>query len=711
MKRSAFGTALGLAALAAVLARLPALRAPFFADDWLFLDLVRSRSLVAALLAPDPIGNFFRPLGRAFWFWSLGHATGESAPAFHAANLALLVACVIMVALLGRRLAGERAGAIAAAVLALSYAADVPVFWASGSQDLLAATLALACLLAFVAGRRWLAALLLLLALLGKEVVVLAPVPAALLARRAGESWRTSARRAWPLALAVGLWAVALAAFMASHPRPAGASFTLLGPLDALAGVVRTLFGLEWATGGAPLVPFAMPNALEGLALLAAAAAAWWLAPPARPAASPPARRRANARERGAAPSRGGAGAAPAERAPAAHATRASREALLGALAWVVVAALPVAIVTSIWSAYYYLFAICGASLLLGLLLARSSRLAAASVVVVLGIASLEASQLEEFATAPGALTAQSHVNRFYLMRGMNVISRGIADLRELHPTMPHRSTMFVAGLPSFAAFQVADGPLLRGVYRDSSLRSYFLSQLTPARVQRGPAWFIEFDPHTGHLIDETDDSTLYVRVALAQLLNEKPEVARVALQLAEQKHDTLRVTHYLAAFVALSMGDTAAARAGLAAAHCAWTGGGEAALAAIRARAASGDTTGAIAMLDGAITSHALDVRFHALLATLQIARPDSREKAPLEAYITRVLAPDDPLSWRLWAFALFYQNRIDEADRALQRYAAMAPQAAARDIAGQQLGQYIKRMRPGGDIAQRAMRSEAER
>ena len=33
------------------------LRAPFFADDYLFLDQVRDRSLPAALTSPDPIGK------------------------------------------------------------------------------------------------------------------------------------------------------------------------------------------------------------------------------------------------------------------------------------------------------------------------------------------------------------------------------------------------------------------------------------------------------------------------------------------------------------------------------------------------------------------------------------------------------------------------------------------------------------------------------
>src|SRR5262249_43451637 len=77
--------ALVLAAGAATHAAI--LRAPFFADDYLFLDQVRARPLVEALLSHDPLGNFLRPVGRQLHFWIWSHASGESPLAFHAVNL------------------------------------------------------------------------------------------------------------------------------------------------------------------------------------------------------------------------------------------------------------------------------------------------------------------------------------------------------------------------------------------------------------------------------------------------------------------------------------------------------------------------------------------------------------------------------------------------------------------------------------------------
>ena len=57
--------ALALVLVAGAWLQISALRLPFFADDYLFLDQIRGRSLWAALTSPDPLRNFWRPVGRA----------------------------------------------------------------------------------------------------------------------------------------------------------------------------------------------------------------------------------------------------------------------------------------------------------------------------------------------------------------------------------------------------------------------------------------------------------------------------------------------------------------------------------------------------------------------------------------------------------------------------------------------------------------------
>src|SRR5437870_5776905 len=154
-----------LAAAAAI--QVSAVGLPFFADDWLFLDQVRFRSLPAALLSRDPLGNFVRPVGRQLWFWIISRL-GESPAVAHALNLALFLVVVALLFVVARRAAGTRAATIAAALLALHYAADVPVRWVSGSQDLLAAVAALGAIALCLAGRTWPAAAALAVGLLSK---------------------------------------------------------------------------------------------------------------------------------------------------------------------------------------------------------------------------------------------------------------------------------------------------------------------------------------------------------------------------------------------------------------------------------------------------------------------------------------------------------------------------------------------------------------
>src|SRR5215831_11351101 len=249
----------------AALARPGALRAPFFADDWLFLDQVRARSLFATLASPDPIGNFARPLGRQIWFWLMANLSGESSAFFHYASQAVFVVAVGLLFRLGWRLGGLTVAAFAAAFLAFHNAADVPLSWASGSQDLLAVTLGIGSVLLFVEGQRWWAAALLFLGLLSKETIALAPIAAVVLARRveggSAEPWRRTIVRAWPFAAAWAAW-LALLAVAAARGRAhlGGLPFQPVFLVAAVVNLMRTVLGLEWRTGSQPWIPFQWPH-------------------------------------------------------------------------------------------------------------------------------------------------------------------------------------------------------------------------------------------------------------------------------------------------------------------------------------------------------------------------------------------------------------------------------------------------------------------
>src|SRR5262252_4565013 len=82
------------------------LRAPFYGDDFNFLELARSHTLWGALTAADPLGNYFRPVSRPLTFWVLGRLGRESPLVFHLASWALWVAILALLLDLTRRLGG-----------------------------------------------------------------------------------------------------------------------------------------------------------------------------------------------------------------------------------------------------------------------------------------------------------------------------------------------------------------------------------------------------------------------------------------------------------------------------------------------------------------------------------------------------------------------------------------------------------------------------
>jgi hypothetical protein len=169
---------------------------------------VRSRSLVNTILSPDPLGNFFRPVGRQVYFWLNAHIGNESPVFFHIVNMCLFLTVLGLLFFVAKRLAGQLAAIVAAGFLALHYAIDIPIRWASGSQDLLALVGALITLQMISMGRKWLAVPTFFLSLLCKETVVFTPLVAILIEHSQCKSWKEAVHRAWPLFLVIAPWAV-----------------------------------------------------------------------------------------------------------------------------------------------------------------------------------------------------------------------------------------------------------------------------------------------------------------------------------------------------------------------------------------------------------------------------------------------------------------------------------------------------------------------
>ena len=663
------GATLALVVLAAVWLQVSALSLPFFADDYLFLDQARGRSLWAAWTAPDPLRNFWRPVGRQVYFWLVA-VMGESPLAAHVLNLLCFATIVALLFLLARRLAGTRAAAIAATVLALHYAADVPVRWASGSQDLIAVAGALGALCLVAAGRQGWAAASLGLGLLAKETVVVTPFVALWMTRRPGQRWTRTLATLWPLGAVVVVWAILW--ILAMRGRSGGTIH--FGPDAILAAPVHLLqvfLGAEWSRHQPLRFPGTVPPLVPlALALLAIALAG----------------RRATARR-----------AAPPESpgSPSAWST---------GLLWALLATLPVVLVAHIWSAYYYLFALCGLALMLGALLERRPLALALAATTLLAWGSERARRLETFATDPSPWCTESHLDRFYFDRSMRWVTRYLQDLRRQRPTLPHRSTLFFSGIPAFASWQAADGPLVRWAYRDSSLRSYYTNAFSLQKARRGP--FFVYYTHADSLVEEAPGPKPFSRLAASQTLAEHYDVARDALLIGRERHPKLASFSYGLAWLDLALADTVAARRDLIAAGCDPRPGPSPGIANARRLVSAGDTLAAIDELGVGIVGRALDPESHALMADLLNARSPGSSATTMEALAARLLAPGDPLAWRRWAVAQAQGGYLQDAYASLLRYFEMAGSAGATDVPSRRLLEFLRQAQPGGELAQRELR-----
>jgi hypothetical protein len=235
------------AALAAVLA-FPALTLSYLFDDYDFLG--RGQVFNLRQLLPDPQALFWRPLSREAYFGFLYAVAPTNPVVAHMVNALLLALAAALVALLGTRLMGRRAGFFAGTAFACLGAAPALVGWVSCDQDLFAIVFALAALHLELSGRTPLALLATALALLSKETAV-ALVPAIALIRPL--SGRAPARSAVVPAVAYGLLVVVWGAvhpgirgllthrFESSDPAVAYLSAARADLAGSMAKVGRTL--------------------------------------------------------------------------------------------------------------------------------------------------------------------------------------------------------------------------------------------------------------------------------------------------------------------------------------------------------------------------------------------------------------------------------------------------------------------------------------
>ena len=451
--RAALFLLLVLAAVALVAMHGRVLRYPFLEDDYIFLTQVR-RGLAGSLEhAIRSVGTYFRPLSRELYFWGLWRLFGTSALAFHLVNLAVLLAAIALVALVGARLAGWPAGLLAAAIYTLHYPHRVLLGYVSGSQDLLAIGFACGAALAQVSRRRWLAAGLFFAAMLAKESVVplvlvfaaweLATAAPGTPAFRLREAVRATLP-SW-LALAVWvsatIWGRARLGDAGVQTTPFATSGLTLTPAGVGLGArlaALGMVGLEqpWAVLADAFPELARSGVSKVLALVSAAG----LAVPALLVARAPA---------------GGAPAPPR-----------GRLALFGLL-WLFLLAIPPVLLGTRFNAYYLALPAVGFAWCLGAWLVRLGAPGAVGACAALGLTSLLANYTPVFrmdandrSTPPGISITTS-----YRLVVESIYTRNFQAYLRAHP--PARGALLFLEQPIGYTFMGTSGALGPRVWLD----------------------------------------------------------------------------------------------------------------------------------------------------------------------------------------------------------------------------------------------------
>jgi hypothetical protein len=360
------------------------------------------------------------------------------------------------------------------------------------------------------------------------------------------------------------------------------------------------------------------------------------------------------------------------------------------------------------WSAYYYLFALCGAGLALGAGLAARSRVTVLVVLALLVWGSENGRRLDEFITAPGAWTSQSHVNRRYVERSNSFVERYLGQLRAARPTLPPRSTVFFGGLLAFSGFQAGDGPLLRWAYRDSSLRSYYLMELTAERYRRGPVFgFIVRNDTLGEI--KLDRGRL-LSLVLTAVASERPRLALDLLELPETVSPTDRFAPYWRAWQRWALGDTAGAWADLRQAGMTLDVGPTPEIASVMRLVAAGDTVSARDLMAEAMTRHVLDPEAHAMLGGLLVNLHGYEADAAMEAYAATLLAPEVGRYWWLMGFVQSKAMRYSESQRSLERFFARGGGYPDEMAQARKLLDWLRASGPGGEKLQQSLREKVD-
>ena len=426
----------------------------FIGDDYVFLDRALREPFTAIASPSNTDFGWYRPWSRDLHFWALARLTDLSPLAFRMVGVALWTVALSLYFSIAAEASAWPAALLATLGVASLALWGTPLLWISGSQDLWMLVFAMSALKLHARGRSGFAALAFALALLSKETAAVMPMIfvawSFFVARsKLGEALR----RAFPSLGVLLIWLVVhptlRSRFLSHHSPSPEAAVQPHGPalFARAAGALINLDRLPSPLD--PLATWVTPVVLSTLILILGGA---WLL-----------RRRAST---------------------SASSSDSSASFRLGAT-WTMLGTAPVFLPTVGWHAYYVCLGTLGAWLVLGSLLARRPVIGLA---VIGALALLRGAQVETPSWDWGDV--------WYQRRASQVVSAIHAELKGLHPTLPHHTRIYFGRIPNNVGLVAGKSPAVRVWYRDSTLSSDFFSsyRARAAGEAAGPDLFFRFD-------------------------------------------------------------------------------------------------------------------------------------------------------------------------------------------------------------------------
>lgn len=437
----------------AALAYGPAIRLPFVADDYLFLDETLNASFTSLWSFDHIAFDWYRPWSREVHFWAVQQIAGLSPSAFRLFGMGLwLVALLLYLRLLQRIVptGTARLATLGAASMAMW---GTPLLWISGSQDLWMLVSGLSFVLLIAERRdRWASAAL-ALALLSKETAaVLLPVAALYAVLVQGDSWKRAAVRILPSLGVVALWFAVHPTLQRRllHPYPVDPElFHRLPEAEVAARNVLALVNSSLAPKPFEVVPGDVVRALLCAAVLGTAV--WMTLGTAR-------------------------------RKPGPRPLPPSRNAVLFLLGWTILGWVPTHAPSIGWHAYYGCVGALGGWALIAMFLSTHRAIATAALVT---LALLRAADAKTLTWDWG--------NEWHTRRAGDFLVAIEQKLKTLHPTLPSSSRVFFGRLPNNIGLVAGSSSAIRVWYRDTTLSAGFYSSYRP-RTRPGEDYFFRFD-------------------------------------------------------------------------------------------------------------------------------------------------------------------------------------------------------------------------